>query len=213
MSTEQSPLLNPSNPTNPQPSSSLIKFRTAVGINSISDLEAGGKPKPHGLYKEVIRTQRRLAIQYYAIKALYYLALLAQILIGATLVALGPMSGLHPRAITVLGVVNTSTAGILALLKGKGLPDRLRKDEYQMQKGVELAGDMGEDDVEKLVEQIFEKFKSARDRPSTYAHQVGDGTDDREGSSKAAVGRLLARNGSGAASNVDAKGKGKYVID
>ncbi|KAH7346638.1 hypothetical protein BKA65DRAFT_537269 [Rhexocercosporidium sp. MPI-PUGE-AT-0058] len=217
MSTEQSPLLPPFNPTSPQPPSSLTKFRSAVGISSIADLEAGGKnSKHHGLYKEVMRTQKRLAIQYHAIEALYYVALLAQILIGATLVSLGPMSGLHPRAITILGVVNTSTAGILALLKGQGLPDRLRKDEYQMQKvkdlidetdaRLELAGDVGEDDVEKLVERIFEKYNLARDtaemnRPSTYAHQVeagtgGDGMDDRDGSSRPAVRRLLARSGS-----------------
>ncbi|KAG4440480.1 hypothetical protein IFR05_004015 [Cadophora sp. M221] len=234
MSTEQSPLLKPPNPTSPQPSSTLTKFRTAVGISHVSDLEAGGKnSKPHGLYKEVLRTQKRLAIQFHAIEALYYIALLAQILIGATLVSLGPMSGLHPRAITVLGVVNTSTAGILALLKGQGLPDRLRKDEYQMQKvkdlidetdvRLELVGDATEDDVERLVEQIFEKYNSARDtaemnRPSTYAHQVetgvgGDGTDDGEGSSRPAVRRLLARSGSPADGNASAKGKGKYVID
>lgn len=143
------------------------------------------------------------------------------------------MSGKHPRAITVLGVVNTSTAGILALLKGQGLPDRLRKDEYQMQKvkdfidetdvRLELAGDVGEDDIEKLVEVIFEKFNSARDtaemnRPSTYAHQIetgtgGDGTDDGEGSGSPAVRRLLARSGSSVGANASAKGKGKYVID
>jgi len=143
------------------------------------------------------------------------------------------MSGLHPRAITVLGIVNTSTAGILALLKGQGLPDRLRKDEYQMQKvrdfidetdvRLELAGDVGEEDVERLVEQIHEKFNNARDtaeinRPSTYAHQIetgagGDGMDDGEGGGRTAVRRLLARSGGGVDVNSSAKGKGKYVID
>ncbi|PVH75501.1 hypothetical protein DL98DRAFT_574995 [Cadophora sp. DSE1049] len=234
MSSEQSPLLNPPKPSTPLFSPNLTKFRIAIGLSSISDLEAGSTPsKPHDLYKEVLHIQKRLSLQYHAIEALYYTALLAQILIGATLVSLGPMSGLHPRAITVLGIVNTSTAGILALLKGQGLPDRLRKDEYQMQKvrnfieetdvRLELAGDVGEEDVERLVEQIYEKFNNARDtaeinRPSTYAHQIevdvgGDGMDDGEGSSRTAVRRLLARSGGAVDGKSSAKGKGKYVID
>ncbi|KAL2069570.1 hypothetical protein VTL71DRAFT_14249 [Oculimacula yallundae] len=233
MSTEQSPLLKAAEPSTTRPSSNLTKFRAAIGIGNISDLEAGDKAsKPHGLYKEVIRIQKRLTIQYRAIEVLYYSALLAQILIGATLVSLGPQSGLHPRAITILGVVNTSTAGILALLKGQGLPDRLRKDEYQMQKvkdlieetdvRLELAGDVSEDDVEKLVEQIFDRYNSARDtaeinKPSTYAHQVevggGDGASDGDGSDRPAVRRLLARSGSSTGVNAPAKGKGKFIID
>ncbi|CAL3969479.1 unnamed protein product [Diplocarpon coronariae] len=67
----------------------------------------------------------------------------------------------------ILGIVNWSTAGVLALLKGQRLPDRLRKDEYQMQQvkdfieevgfRLELAGDAIDDEVKRLVEQIFEK--------------------------------------------------------
>ncbi|OWO99119.1 hypothetical protein B2J93_1917 [Marssonina coronariae] len=77
--------------------------------------------------------------------------------------------------------------GRRALLKGQRLPDRLRKDEYQIQQvkdfieevGVrlELAGDAIDDEVKRLVEQIFEKYFLARDivtmnRPSCYAHHV-----------------------------------------
>ncbi|KAK0107726.1 hypothetical protein ONS96_003525 [Cadophora gregata f. sp. sojae] len=212
----------------------LLQRERISYIKGNTDLEAGSQPsKPHGLYKEVLRLQKRLSLHYHAIEALYYTALLAQILIGATLVSLGPMSGLHPRSITVLGIVNTSTAGILALLKGQGLPDRLRKDEYQMQKvkdfieetaaRLELAGDVGEEDVERLVELIYEKFNAARDtaeinRPSTYAHQIetgvgGDGTADGEGSGRNAARRLLARSGGAMDGNSAVKGKGKYVID
>ena len=90
---------------------------------------------------------------------------------------------------------------------------------------LELAGDVGEEDVERLVEQIYEKFNNARDtaeinRPSTYAHQIetGAGDDDMdhgEGSRRTAVRRLLARSGGTVDGNSSAKGKGKgkYVID
>lgn len=88
---------------------------------------------------------------------------------------------------------------------------------------LELAGDVSEDDVERLVQRIFEKYNRVRDtaemnKPSMYAHPAetgagGDGTDDWEGSSVPAVRTLLARCGSTADGNASAKGKGKYVID
>jgi len=116
----------------------LMKFRKAVGINinidnTGADLEAA-RNGAKGLYKEVIDQQTLRSRQYSVVQFLFYLALGAQILIGATLTALGPISKLHATAITILGVVNTTTAGVLALLKGQGLPDRLRKDEYEMRK-------------------------------------------------------------------------------
>ena len=55
-------------------------------------------------------------------------------MIGTILASFGPLSMLHSSAITILGVLNASIAGILVLLKGQGLPDRLRKDEYQMRR-------------------------------------------------------------------------------
>jgi len=57
-----------------------------------------------------------------------------QLVVGATLTGLGPAAGDHPQAITVLGAVNTGVAGLLGLLKGNGLPDRLRKDGFELRK-------------------------------------------------------------------------------
>ena len=50
------------------------------------------------------------------------------------LTALGPSAAEHTRAITVLGAVNTVVAGILALIKGRGLPERLRRDELEFRR-------------------------------------------------------------------------------
>jgi hypothetical protein len=198
-SEEQTPLLGsskPSEPSNPSPPSknthrqppnfadddtndNLTKFRRAIGINidvndTGVDLESARK-RARGLYKEVIDYQRSRSRQYHMVEWLFYLALGAQIVIGATLTALGPVSQLHSTAITILGVVNTSTAGVLALLKGQGLPDRLRKDEYEMRKVQDFIeetearlvvggqGTMDTEELDELLQQIFAKYNAARD--------------------------------------------------
>ncbi|QPG94913.1 hypothetical protein C2857_007294 [Epichloe festucae Fl1] len=51
-----------------------------------------------------------------------------QILIGAALTALGSMSLGDGKPITVLGVVNTVVAGLLALLHNSGVPNRYWND-------------------------------------------------------------------------------------
>ena len=86
-------------------------------------------------------------------------------------------------------MVNTSTAGVLALLKGQGLPDRLRKDEYEMRKVQDFieeresrlvvggAGTLDTEELDELLQQVFAKYNAARDtaemnRPDSYGHQV-----------------------------------------
>lgn len=168
----------------------LRKFRQAVGINVVlkenSDLESA-RLGARGLYKEIITNQRRRSRAYYLTDAVMYISLGAQIVIGAALTALGPLAKLHPTAITLLGITNTSIAGVLALLKGQGLPDRLRKDEFEMRKVQDyieetearlvLAGDtLTLEEVDDAVQKVFLKFNAARDtaemnRPDSYGHQ------------------------------------------
>lgn len=92
-------------------------------------------------------------------------------------------------AITVLGATNTVIAGVLAMLKGQGLPERLHKDEmvYQrLQEWVEeteallMTGIIGRDnrDIGVLVESAFKKFNSAKlseenNRPDNYVPDPG----------------------------------------
>lgn len=187
---EQTPLLGSSKPSKITPKQppkfadddtddNLTKFRKAVGINADVDdtgvdLESARK-RAKGLYKETIDNQTSRSRQYHIVEALFYLALGAQIVIGATLTALGPVSGLHSKAITILGIVNTSTAGVLALLKGQGLPDRLRKDEYEMRKVQDFIeetearlvvggqGTLDTEELDELLQQVFAKYNAARD--------------------------------------------------
>ena len=166
--------------------------------------------------------------QYHVVEGLYYLAIGANVVIGATLAGLGPSSKLHPTAITVLGVVNTSTAGVLALLKGQGLPDRLRKDEYQLRKVQDFIEETDirlavmpkdaftSEELDHVIQQVIENYNTARDttemnRPASYAHQPGqtiggrvDGAADEGGS-----------NWNKSTLNPDANGKGKarFIIE
>ena len=89
--------------------------------------------------------------------------------------ALGPVSKSHSTAITLLGVVNTGTAGLMAILKGQGLPDRLRKDEFEMHKIQDFIeetesrlvvggqGSLETEELDELLQQVFVKYNAARD--------------------------------------------------
>jgi len=228
---EQTPLLSGSNSTaDPPPDfeddSNLTKFRKAIGINVAvridgGDLEAARKGA-RGLYKQVISLQRWRSRQYIAVDAVYYIALSTQIIIGATLASLGPLSKLHNMSITILGIVNAATAGVLALLKGQGLPDRLRKDEFEMKKVQDFIEETeirlavgGEDELtkqqlEEVVGQVFEKYNTARDtaemnKPTSYSHQVESHVDKKGNVTNKGVGRFAVPG--------ESKGKGKFVID
>ncbi|KAH6679147.1 hypothetical protein B0J14DRAFT_503793 [Halenospora varia] len=234
-SNEQTPLLTdgvdpsklPPLPHSLDDETNLNKFRKAIGINEHAengDLESARR-SARGLYREIINHQKWRSRQYLFVDAVYYFALSAQILIGATLAALGPGSNLHNTAITILGVVNASTAGVLALLKGQGLPERLRKDQFEMRKVQDfieeteiklgIAGDeLTKEELENIVNMIFEKYNTARDtaemnNPASYAHQSetdlhqGDGAGDNTPRRN-----IVSKIG-------DGKGKArvKYVID
>jgi hypothetical protein len=192
MSDEQMPLISSSKSDSPPPfvddDSNLTKFRKAIGINveASTDLEAARKGA-RGLYKEIIGIQKWRSRQYRFVEVIFYLALGGQIAIGATLTALGPQSKTHPTAITTLGVFNTTIGGVLALLKGQGLPDRLRKDEFEMKKVqdyieeseirlVYAEDDFTDEEFDELLQTVFAKYNAARDtsemnRPDRYAHQ------------------------------------------
>lgn len=243
---ERTPLLldGPSDDAQHSINSNLVTFRNAIGINvrtsssNPHEIE-NARSKPSGLYKEIIHLQRSQTIKYYCFEVFYYSALIAQILVGAILAALGSLASTHPTIITVLGILNTATAGILALLKGQGLPDRLRKDAYQMKKvqdyieetDIRLA--IGEElhpaELDAVVEKVFDMYNTARDtaemnHPSNYAHQV-DGPETSTRSSKGGVApgghdgsvdegvKVRSANRMAVNGAPGSQAKGKYVID
>lgn len=177
-------------------------FRRAVGINSDlapESLAPGraelGQREPVGMYKSVIEEKRRRQWQHAAMSWCLNIVHFAQVVIGATLTALGPNARLYTVPITVLGALNTVIAGMLALLKGQGLPERLHKDAmvYQrLQEWLEeteallVTGIIGRDnrDIGVLVESAFKKYNSAKlseenNRPDNYVPDPGS-TDTKK---------------------------------
>jgi hypothetical protein len=192
---EQTPLISGSGHESQSAADSnayLSRFRQAIGINAATSTHndhESARRSAKGIYKQIISAQQWRQRQYLFVEAIFYVALLANIIIGATLASLGSLSTLHPMAITILGIVNSSTAGVLAMLKGQGLPDRLRKDEFEMRKVQDfieeidtrlafgMIQDMGEKELDDLVKEVFDRYNVARDtaemnRPASYVHQV-----------------------------------------
>lgn len=181
----------------------LMVFRRAVGINS--DLAPAstepaaaelGRREPAGMYRNVVRLKRRRRAQHFCVSWLLNLLHFSQVVIGAALTALGPDAARYTVHITVLGAVNTVIAGVLALMKGQGLPERLHKDEMEfrrLQEWIEeteallVTGVIGRDrrDVGVLVESAFRKFNSAKmsaenNRPDNYVPDPGSQAHGRK---------------------------------
>ncbi len=86
------------------------------------------RPKANkGIYQNVVELQTHRQWEYISCTILINSCILAQIAFAAILTALGASEAPH-NVITVFGTMNVAIAGILALLKGQGLPDRLRQD-------------------------------------------------------------------------------------
>ncbi|KAI0478334.1 hypothetical protein F4859DRAFT_54335 [Xylaria cf. heliscus] len=157
----------------------LLIFRKALGINIHRDmtdtngtLEEGRKTAT-GIYRNVIETQTRMVIQHALLQAFLYLVYFAQIIIGAALTALGSRAGDYERDITILGAFNTVLAGVLALIKGSGQPQKLGKDRIgfrRLQDWIEeteallAVGVIGRNrrEVGLLVESAFKRYNAAK---------------------------------------------------
>lgn len=200
----------------------LAMFRRALGINAGVASDAQGTPTLEegrktaaGIYRQVLREQRSKAMQHHVLGALLYFCHFAQIIVGAVLTALGPAAAEHSVAITILGAANTVTAGVLALIKGQGLPERLRHDEVEfrrLQDWIEeteallAAGIVGRDRREtgRLVEMAFKKYNAVKaseenNKPDAYVRQPVEGPQ-----------RVLSRGG--ASDDYDDDDKGKAVV-
>ncbi|CAK7233967.1 hypothetical protein SCUCBS95973_008775 [Sporothrix curviconia] len=131
----------------------------------------GHRQQPTGIYARILAEKQAKIWQASVLNSLVNACHVAQILVGACLTTLGPSAQDHSVSITVLGATNTVLAGVFALLKGQGLPDRLRKDATafrRVQDWIEetdallVAGVVGRDrrEVGVLVETAFQKYNA-----------------------------------------------------
>ncbi|KAI1109812.1 hypothetical protein F5Y14DRAFT_455652 [Nemania sp. NC0429] len=159
----------------------LVIFRRALGINAHRAADSGGnsgtleegRKTATGIYGAVVEMQARKAMQHALLQAFLYVVYFAQILIGAALTALGSTAARYETVITVLGAFNTVLAGVLALVKGSGQPQKLGKDRVgyrRLQDWIEetesllAVGVIGRDrrEVGLLVESAFKRYNAAK---------------------------------------------------
>jgi hypothetical protein len=127
-----------------------------------------------GLSKRLRAQEKHKTRLYYLFSTLCNLLAILQLMVGATITALGPSSDSHMIAITSLGALNTVVAGILALMKGRGLPQRHQKDLVEIRKvktflkqvamRLKYGGwDQGNANVASLIEEAFARYKTMQD--------------------------------------------------
>ncbi|KAE8376039.1 hypothetical protein BDV26DRAFT_305825 [Aspergillus bertholletiae] len=136
------------------------------------------------LYKKLVQEESSEWWQYRLVSTFFNALAIVQVMVGATITALGPFGGQHLIAITVLGAVNTVIAGFIALLKGRGLPQRPRKNmlelrrvrEYIEQKRTMLQyrnKRFSRDEVDSLLDDVMRRYDLAEEiietnQPDTY---------------------------------------------
>ncbi|KAI9775401.1 MAG: hypothetical protein M1839_001256 [Geoglossum umbratile] len=160
----------------------LLIFQTAVGIPVSAQNPYSIYKKNRGIYLYVIHKERYSRWSYHIFEFVINVCLMLQILLAAALTALGASSAKH-TIITAFGAANTILAGTVALLKGQGLPNRLRQDwntwrdlrDYIEEKEREIGcGKPGVDvwaEV-KIVEDKYDAVKQnqEKNRPDSYTH-------------------------------------------
>lgn len=83
-----------------------------------------------GIYATVVDNEIRQKKQYVLFSRGINACLGVQIVVAATLTALGAGNG-GRAAVTVFGGINTVIAGLLTYLKGSGLPGRLQYFQHE----------------------------------------------------------------------------------
>lgn len=142
-----------------------------------------------GLRKRLIAKERRQKTEYQLFSIGFNLLSIAQVVTGAAITALGPSGGEHMLEITILGAFITSISGLLALLNGRGLPQRLRRNMTELAKVLNHIeeqtillkyGNRKDSDggIDALIEDALKRCAIAEDiiernQPDTYAYENG----------------------------------------
>ncbi|KAK6007482.1 hypothetical protein QM012_004296 [Aureobasidium pullulans] len=92
----------------------------------------------HGFYAQLLKTERRASRHYRLYDVAIFFLMIVQLCISAVFVVLGSLPNLdrHHVAVASLGAIATVVAGMLALMKGQGLPNRLRMERDALRRVV-----------------------------------------------------------------------------
>ncbi|KAL8701071.1 MAG: hypothetical protein Q9224_000663 [Gallowayella concinna] len=168
----------------------LIKFRHMTGIDTPPTLRNKDRQraaKNLGVYTRIVREERQATYQYHVMSSIINAAFLGQILVAATLTALGAVGG-PSLAVTILGSANTIIAGVQTYLKGQGLPNRLKQYQFGLRKLREYVEDRERDfshegcklDVDHVIQDVSAMYQAVRqtaedNTPDTYLPMEGAG--------------------------------------
>ncbi|KAL2044835.1 hypothetical protein N7G274_002610 [Stereocaulon virgatum] len=194
------------------PPPKLVKFRFLTGIDTPKIIAGGHRSRPAknlGIYSRVVAEETKTRWQYYFMASIINLSFLGQIVVAATLTALGAADASH-IAITVLGSVNTVIAGVQTYLKGQGLPNRLRQYEFGLRKLREHIEDLERAfshvdcrlNVDNEISDIAAMYKAVRqtaedNTPDTYLPMTGAGKKLLEDKSSGVTGQDSSGFGTG----------------
>lgn len=145
MTDEETPLLGRRSSSNDLeqdfPGDPHKQFCALIGIPP-SDQSHIAKHTPRrgaaALYDRAVKKRKSQSLTYAVTASLSNTLLLSQVVLGATLTALGASESSH-ILITIFGVLNTVIAGLVAYLKSRGQPMRAR---------------MFRDDLDRVVDEI-----------------------------------------------------------
>ncbi|PVH92234.1 hypothetical protein DM02DRAFT_620061 [Periconia macrospinosa] len=167
----------------------LAIFRHLVGIHSTrsfgpsktysngqpdlshNNLHFDGRAAPNlGIYNRVCHREQRAKRGYKFAAVLINTCLGTQVVVAATLTALGAANSSH-TAVTAFGAINTMIAGILTYLKGSGLPNRIRYYEHEWKRIREYIEQRERDfsrpncsldvyEIVRVVESMYEEVKA-----------------------------------------------------
>ena len=134
----------------------------------------------HGLYGQIQHRLTYIQRKYRIFDVLTYALLVLQLILSAVFIVLGALTHVDSHiAIAVLGAVSAVIAGVLAMMKGNGLPNRLRQTRDALRNVIfeteELYWDVGVDrevyfkDIVKLREDYLRVMEEARrNHPDTW---------------------------------------------
>ena len=161
----------------------LVVFLHLIGINNDPAPEPIGTDRPAsniGIYARATRAEGQAKLRYRRFSLLINACLGIQIIVAASLTALGAGNGPH-RVVTGFGAINTIIAGFLTYLKGSGLPDRYKHQQDQWGRLIEYIEQRERDfcldtcafEVNEEIQIIECMYEDARSEQSSVPNSYG----------------------------------------
>lgn len=154
-----------------------------------SNLEAA-----HGFYGQMCQKKRRIERKYRFYDLVVMFFLIMQLLLSAVFIVLGALNIDQHIAIAVLGAVSSIIAGVLALMRGQGLPNRLRMERDGLTKVI-LEADELYWDVGAGREITYEDVRKLRDAYSSVLEDAGRNHPDTWNTTAIATAQGLTKTG------------------